>query len=125
MAQGIVNLFESVKIEEGHRKRSGIAMRLADTLIQQSAEHTAVRQSGERIVICQIFDAFRVGKAGLAFMQPDLRQLPVQASHEGAQCNYQHARKCRPRQKLNFVALRPRQLLIYRKADDRRDRKAV
>ena len=56
MPQGIVDLFESIQIDEGHSQLFIVSLGLTDGLTQKLVEETAIGQRSEAIMISKIFD---------------------------------------------------------------------
>jgi hypothetical protein len=56
VAEGIVDVLETVEIEEQYRQRLGVAARVGDRLLQPRIEREAVGEPRQRIVVGQMLD---------------------------------------------------------------------
>src|SRR6202789_3292218 len=85
MPQRIIDLLETIEIEKRHRETAAISMCLADALVQQLAEHAAVRQTRETIVVGEVFGPLCVFELDLALTKTALSQLPTHAPQQRRQ----------------------------------------
>ncbi len=118
VSERVIDLLEAVEVEEEQRELPVVATRLGDALIQQLGEEAPIRQSGEPVVVREVFDALRVGEAGVALLLAAQRELPAQAAEHRHQDEHHDAAGDGPPDVDARAAIHRRVLLGLGQADD-------
>ncbi len=125
VAQRVVDLLESIQVQEQHREPPVVAMGLVDGLDEQLAEQAAVGQAGQPVVIGEVLDARGMLDLRVRRTLAAQREASAQMRQQRDDQDQHDATRARPPQVRASVAARGGQLLVRRQPDDHGQRKIV
>ena len=83
MTQRVIDLLEPVQIDKHHRQMAVVALGQADRVLQMVSEQVAIGQTGQRIKIGEILDAFfgMPAVGNIATYPQQGHDLPIRIAH--------------------------------------------